>query len=162
MVASLRALTEEKRPDNLTVKTLKQYLANCQDASSENAPPIIYFTKADNPFAARYREDEDEWGQPEWISKIKSFTVFAHQVCITNLVKHIVMETKQCYHDTGHSNTYMFYHNALPLMRSKLCIEWVKQQRVPGEETLVNDRWIKPELGLNNHISTFGERPPPK
>jgi hypothetical protein len=49
----------------------------------------------DNPYAARYREEKDEWGQPEWISKIKSSAVFAHQVCITNLVKHIVIHTKQ-------------------------------------------------------------------
>jgi hypothetical protein len=94
-VAILHALTKETRPKGLTVKALKQYHANCKDASSENSPSITYFTEADNPFAARYGEEEDEWGQPEWISKIKSSTVFAHQVCVTNLVKHIVTQTKK-------------------------------------------------------------------
>jgi hypothetical protein len=36
----------------------------------------------------------------------------------------------------------------------------MKQQKIPGEETVVYDRWIKPELGLNNHISKFVGRPP--
>jgi hypothetical protein len=35
-----------------------------------------------------------------------------------------------------------------------------EQQTIPGEETVVYDRWIKPELGLNNHTLTFGGRPP--
>ncbi len=107
MVANLHALTEETKPDGLTVKILKQYLANCQDASSQNAPLITYSIQANNPFAARYGGEEDEWGQPEWISEIKSSAVFAHQVCITNLVKHIVIQTKKCYQDTEHSNTYV-------------------------------------------------------
>ena len=53
----------------------------------------------------------------------------------------------------------MFYHDALSLMTAKLCIEWMKQQKIPGE-MVVNIRWIKLELGLNDHISTFGGRPP--
>ncbi len=81
---------------------------------------------------------------------------------MTNLVKHIVIQTKKCYQDTQHSNTYMFYHDALSLMTANLCVEWTKQQNIPGEEMVVYDRCIKPELGLNNHISTFGGRPPGK
>jgi hypothetical protein len=96
-VANLRALTKEKRPKGLTAKSLKRYLTNCKDASSENAPSITYFTEANYPFAVSYGEEEGEWGQPEWISKIKSSTVFAHQVCVTDLVKHIVKQTLQAY-----------------------------------------------------------------
>jgi hypothetical protein len=55
-VANLCALTKEMRPVGLTVKALKQYHANCKDASSENAPSIMYFTEADNPFTAKYGE----------------------------------------------------------------------------------------------------------
>jgi hypothetical protein len=51
-VANLSAvLTEERMKDiaqspnsSLTVKALKQYLANCQDTSSKNAPSITYLT----------------------------------------------------------------------------------------------------------------------
>ncbi len=161
------ALTEERMKDiaqspdsGLTVKALKQYLANCQDASSKNAPSITYLTETNNPFAARYGEKEDEWGQPEQKSKIKSSAVFAHQVCITDLVKHIEIQTKKYYKDTEHRDTYMFYHDALSLMTAKLCVEWMKQQKISGEDTVVYDGWIKPELGLNDHISTFGGRPP--
>jgi hypothetical protein len=74
MVSNLRALTKETRPKGLTVKALMQYLANCEDASSENAPSITYFTEADSPYAAGKGEEEDEWGQPEWISKIKKLS----------------------------------------------------------------------------------------
>ncbi len=158
-VANLRALTKEIRPEGLTTKALKQYLTNCKDALSENAPSITYYTEADNPFAARYGEEEDDWGQPEWISKIKSSTVFKHQVCVTDLVKHIVKQ-KKCYQNTEHSDTYMFYHDASSLLTANQCVEWMKKQKIPGEELVVYDRWIKPELGLNNHISMFGGRPP--
>ncbi len=37
-VANLHALAKETRPKGLTVEALKQYLSNCKDASSENAP----------------------------------------------------------------------------------------------------------------------------
>ncbi len=140
-VANLRALTEETRSEGLTAKALKRYLTNCEDASSENAPSITYFTEANNPFAARYGKEGDEWGQPEWISKIKNSTVLVHQVCVTDLVKHIVKQTKKCYQNTEHSNTYMFYHDALSLMTANLCVEWMKQQKIPGEETVVYNRW---------------------
>ena len=140
-VANLRALTEETRSEGLTAKALKRYLTNCEDASSENAPSITYFTEANYPFAVSYGEEEGEWGQPEWISKIKSSTVFAHQVCVTDPGKHIVKQTKKCYQNTEHSNTYMFYHDALSLMTANLCVEWMKQQKIPGEETVVYNRW---------------------
>jgi hypothetical protein len=29
----------------------------------------------------------------------------------------------------------------------------MKQQKIPGKETAVFNRWIKPELGLKNNIS---------
>ncbi len=72
-VANLRAaLTEERMKDiaqspnsGLTVKALKRYLPNCQDASFKNALSITYFAETDNPFTARYGEEEDEWGQSE-------------------------------------------------------------------------------------------------
>ncbi len=86
--------------------------------------------------------------------------MFAHQVCVTDLVKHIVKQTKKCYQNTEHSSTYMFYHDALSLMTANLCVGWMKQRKIPGEEMVVYNRWIKPELGLINHISKFGGRPP--
>ena len=64
-VANLRALTKETRPEGLTAKALKQYLTNCKNALSENAPSITNYTEADTPFTARYGEEEDDWGQPE-------------------------------------------------------------------------------------------------
>jgi hypothetical protein len=72
--------------------------------------------------------------------QIKSSTVFAHQVCVTNLVKHIITQTKKCYQYTEHSNTYMFYHDALSLMTANLCVGWMKQEKIPGEEMVVYDR----------------------
>jgi hypothetical protein len=64
-VANLRALTKKTRPEGLTAKALKQYLTNCKNALSENAPSITNYTEADTPFTARYGEEEDDWGQPE-------------------------------------------------------------------------------------------------
>jgi hypothetical protein len=61
-IANLLALTEETRSDGLTAKALERYRGNCQHASSENAPLVTYFTEADNPYAARYGDEKDEWG----------------------------------------------------------------------------------------------------
>ena len=98
-VENLCAITEETRPDGLSAKALERFRKNWEDALPKNAPPITYFTEADNPYAARYGEEKDQWGQPEWLSVIKSAALFAHQVCITDLVKpvsytHLTLPTK--------------------------------------------------------------------
>jgi hypothetical protein len=40
-------------------------------------------------------------------------------VCITDLVEHIVHETKCLIKGTKHEEDWMFYHNALTLMTGK-------------------------------------------
>jgi hypothetical protein len=85
---------------------------NCQDTSSENAPSVTYLTETGNLFAARYGVEGNEWVQRAWVSKIKSSAISAHQVCVTYLVEHMVIQTKNCSQDMQHVNTYMFLHDA--------------------------------------------------
>ncbi len=55
-------------------------------------------------------------------------------------MKQIVIQTKKCYKDTEHRDMYMFYHDKLSLMTAKLCVEWMKQQKNPGEDMVVYNR----------------------
>jgi hypothetical protein len=144
----------------LTVASLQRFVHYCADASSENAPEITYFIDSDNPYAARYGEEEDEWGQPAWKTIIKKSTTFTGVVCITDLIKHMVVQTKKCYEDTEYHDTYMFYHDALTQLTSKVTVDWMKKQKIPGETKMVYDRWIRPLFNLNDHLGCFKGRPP--
>ena len=64
-------------------------------------------------------------GSARVISKIKSSTVFAHQVCVTDLVKHIVKQTKKAIRIQNTVTLHVLsYHDALSLMTANLCVEW--------------------------------------
>ncbi len=73
-------------------------------------------------------------------------------VCVTDLLKHIVIHSKEFYKDTPHFNTYYFYHDALSQMTADACASWMKETIIPGEDKTVYDRWLKPELGLNDRF----------
>ena len=57
---------------------------------------------------------------------------------------------KKIFKDTKYKETYMFYHNALATMTDKDCINWMR------EEGLL-ERWILPQLGLNEVIEVEDE-----
>jgi hypothetical protein len=87
-VANLCALTKVTRPEGLTAKALTQYLTNCEDALSENAPSITYYTEANNPFAARYEEKEDDWVSQSGFQRSR-----AHQCLSIKSVLQILQST---------------------------------------------------------------------
>jgi hypothetical protein len=94
--------------------------------------------------------EENKWGEPAWIDEVKKLQTFAKTRCITNFVKHMVMEAKKCYANTHHENTYLIYHNALTQITHESCVKWMKMTYVPGEIELVYSRYINPLNGLND------------
>ncbi len=86
---------------------------------------------------------------------MKKLQTFAKTRCITNLVKHMVMEAKKCYANTQHKNTYSIYHDALTQIKHKSCVEWMKTTYVLVEIELVYSRFINPLNGLND---SFGRQ----
>ena len=81
---------------------------------------------------------------------MKKLQTFAKTRCITNLVKHMVMEAKKCYANTQHKNTYSIYHDALTQIVHESCVEWMKTTYLPGEIKSVYSRFINPLNGLND------------
>ena len=97
---------------------------------------------ADNPYESRYRE--------EWRVEIKKTKIVRSFECMSDLVLHVMEETKKAYKGTKYEDTYLFYHNALSQMTDNETIEWMRA------EGLLH-RWIRPVLGLNDSI-TVGEK----
>ncbi len=73
-----------------------------------NAPAVIYYINAENPYAAKFGTDINEWGKEAWVKQIKKTSAFTGARCITDLVKHMVIKTKKCYKNTLYKNTYHF------------------------------------------------------
>ena len=140
------------RTKGLNLASLKRFQMSCALASIDNAPAVVYFIDKDNPYAAKFGTEKDVWGQEVWITKMKKSSAFSGKVCITDLVKHMVRQTKKCYENTMQKDLYHFAHDALSQLNKKCCVEWMMNTTIPGETTRVYKRWVKPENGLNDHF----------
>jgi hypothetical protein len=121
---------------------------SCALASINSAPTVIYFIDEDNPYTAKFGTEKDEWGQEVWMTNMKKSSAFAGKVCITDLVKHMVIQTKNIYKHATQQDSYHFSHNVLLQMTKKCCIEWMMNTTIQGKTTHVYKRWVKPENGL--------------
>ena len=65
---------------------------------------------------------------------------------MSELVLHIVEETKQAYKGTKYEDSYLFYHNALLKMTDNETIEWMRAEGLLHQ-------WIRSVLGLNDLIT---------
>jgi hypothetical protein len=84
-----------RRMKGLPVASSMRFLENIKDLSHEDALLIVYYRNEENPYAATFRLEENKLCEPAWIDEIKKLQTFAKNVCITNLVKHMVMEAKK-------------------------------------------------------------------
>ncbi len=107
----------------MPVTSITQFLENIKDLSHEDAPPIVSYCDEENPYAAKFGLEENEWGEPAWIDEIKKLQTFVKTMCITDLVKHMVMEAKKWYVNAQHENTYSVYHDALTQITHESCVE---------------------------------------
>ncbi len=71
-------------------------------------------------------------------------------VSINVLVKLMHDETQRVFQGTTHKHTWMFYHNALSLMSSKECQQYM-------DETGMVKQWIMPKQGLNRDCRYEGK-----
>jgi hypothetical protein len=121
--------------------------AEAETATAGVSPyPIAfdYVEGAENPYEKRYG---DNWR--EEIKKV-SRSGLTRIVCVTELIEHIDTHTKNAYKGTPFADNYYWAHDALSQMCDDDAIAWMKQKGY-------YKRWIKPELGLNDHISFFDE-----
>lgn len=160
-VAELLALGPDigrftRHREALYIPGLVQKVDRCKDdVVPTNAPETQSYLDAENPFKAKYGDTLDEWDEEAWRTVIKNSSAFTGVVCITELVKHIVIQTQTLYKNTRFANAYYFYHDALSQLTHESCVKWMKLTKIPGEDVCIYSRWVKPELGLNDQ---FGKR----
>ena len=76
--------------------------------------------------------------------------------CVSDLIEHMVIETKKVFKGTTHEDTCLFYHDALSLMTAKETRKWMKEK---GHDKM----WILPEFDLfcrDPDLSRYLNRPP--
>ena len=67
--------------------------------------------------------------------------------CITDMIWHIVVKSSQIFKGTTNKNNWVFYHDALSLMTSKECINWMQNKKYKGKT--LYERWLLPTNNLN-------------
>jgi hypothetical protein len=66
-------------------------------------------------------------------------------VCITELVEHIYLHSKEAFRGTIHADNWYFWHNALSLITAKETILW-------KQEKSIYKHWLLPEGDLYQHF----------
>ena len=107
-------------------------------------PDPINYSTCDNPYEALFGD--------KWEEEIKNHSLLKGFVCVTDLIEHMWSEIEKHYKDTVHKETWWVYHNTLSIMCEKVTINWMKEKGY-------YDRWILPELGLNDNLGLFGGKP---
>lgn len=122
----------------ISVSKLKSLHLQAKTAQTGTPPPLVDHQSAENPYLSRYDEEN-------WMSEIKKVRGMKKFCDIRDLVRHIHDATRKFFKGTKYENTYLFYHDALSQMTDKDCKEWMRQEGIL-------ERWIRPELGMNDEI----------
>ena len=146
MIGNLVVL-EEEDIDNiaawtkgLTSKALNDFFNKAmKHLVEEEAPDGVYWLDEENPFAARYGSDKDEWGVEAWVTHLKSTSAFSGVLCIKDLIQHYAMRTKETYAGTKFEKNFFFYHDALAQMIHADTVAWMKDTIVPGTTRTIYD-----------------------
>ena len=151
----IKAIVEKIPPTNnrrvIANVGLINLVAKCTSLECrEGGPPQKKdWTKEDDPYKARYGD--------RWEEEIRKSKTFRGCCCVSDLVEHMMVTSAACFKDTDNEDDWYIYHDALSLMTEKGCIAWMKKQYIGGKSYY--DRWILPQLKLNDGIGNFGGRP---
>ena len=133
------------------MRTLKM---NCKDAQDGEFPDerVVDHRKVEgkNPYESRFGSD--------WKLEIAKSSQCNGSVCITSLVEWLVNETLTLFKGTEWEDTCLFVHDALPLMTSKACIEWMKETKTPCGRTYFS-MWLLPVKEILDQFPSY--RGPP-
>jgi hypothetical protein len=127
------------------VAAVEQASTECQEGER---PEKVDYRQHDNPYEARYGNN--------WESELKKATQMQAYVCVTDMIEHIVQESKAAMEGTAHEEDWMFYHDALSLMTAADSIEWMREKDYLR-------RWILPEADLvhsdDPSLKAYANRP---
>jgi hypothetical protein len=119
-IGHLFAITEDKENEieivsarnNLSAKRISQFTSNAAALTLPiNSPQVKDYRTHQNPYSERYGD--------EWEAKIAPTQFLSSYICVTELVKHMVKETKRVFKGTKYESNPLFYHDALSLMTAK-------------------------------------------
>ena len=122
--------------NSFTLTSLLKIQQNMQCAEPGDAPLTILVNhrKADNPYESRYGEN--------WKESIKRGPKIKATVCITELIEHVVHETKCVFAHMTYAGNCFFYHDALTQMMNKDTKEWMRAKGY-------YEMWVLPMKGCN-------------
>ena len=103
-------------------KKHESLLEQARSALPINMPKYLYvdYRKKANPYQARYGDC--------WSAVIKKTSAMSSYVVITDMVEHIIKESANLMQGTKHENDWVFYHDALSLMKAKDCLKWMRER----------------------------------
>lgn len=146
-VQQLQGIATDAAIEGIGAAAVARYKANSMHAKAGAFPAsrIKNHKLSANPYLSLY-------GQA-WKDKIAGSVAMNKSVCITKLVTHIITHSIATYRGTKHEFTWMFIHDALPLLASAECREWMSQQIIQGptrtQTRTYLDCWVRPQAGLN-------------
>ena len=151
-VQDVKDMNEERMNDVSSISGIGKNLLLTIRAEAEAASPGVspypiafdWVEGNDNPYKERYGDD--------WREEMKkvSRSGLTRIVCVTDLIKHIDTHTKNAFKGTPFEDDYYWAHDALSQMCDDDAVAWMKQEGY-------YKRWIKPELGCNDHITFYDE-----
>ena len=70
---------------------------------------------------------ESQYG-PDWCIEVKKESLLRCYACVSDMIEHMVSETKRAFKGTTHENSCIFYHDPLSLMIAKENRKWMKEK----------------------------------
>ena len=97
-----------------------------QSASAhvEEAPENLNLDhkRHENPYLSKYGV--------EWEKEIAKVSMMSSYVCITDMVTHIYGKSAGVMKNTQYKDNWLFYHDALTLMKGEDCKEWMHNKGI--------------------------------
>jgi hypothetical protein len=101
---------------------------------NSNAPPEVNYRFFEDPYFAKYGEENRD-------TEIKKPVMLSGNVCITDLVNHIYLHSKEAFRGTVHKDNWLFWHDAVSLITAKETILWMQEKGI-------YKHWLLPEGNL--------------
>ena len=129
--------------NGISEKLMQSLMTQRVTAHVRKAPDNLFVDHKlqDNPYLSRYGS--------EWEIEIAKVSMMSSYVCVTEMVMHIYEKSADIMKDTKYKDNWLFYHDALTLMKVEDCKDWMKGKGI-------FKHWILPMNDLNKGTSYYG------
>ena len=145
-IGQLKRLTVAELPPIRGISALHK-AAQTRSLPGSHANKLVDHRKADNPYQSLYGE---QWEQH--INKCAALSPFRP---ISDLVDFIAEESNRLMMESVHEKDWFFYHDALSLLTSKECTQYMKDTECYGKS--IYERWLLPMNDVNINTAYHGK-----